>query len=209
MASTQLWYQAAMSTDTSRNIEIHAATTRQFVLLAFGGMSFALATLLAFDLIPGMHSDPAAVSTGYFGIAFFGLCVGVATWQLVAQRGAMVTISPEGLRDVRVAAEMIPWRAIRSISTWKIQRQMVLVVAIQPETEQRLTLTRMARWMRNAHRAQGADGFLVSAQGLRIGYPTLFYTCRDYWEAWHDPSHPAAPVQRETPDPVSPKPHPS
>jgi hypothetical protein len=196
-----------MSTDTSRKIEIQAATTRQFVLLAFGGMSFALATLLAFDLIPNMRSDPAAVSTGYFGMAFFGLCAAVAIWRLVAQRGAMVTISPEGLRDVRVAAETIPWRAIRSISTWRMQRQMVLIVAIEPETEQRLTLTRVARWMRNAHRAHGADGFVVSAQGLRIGYPTLFYACRDYWEAWHD--HPAAPDHRETPDPVSPKPHPS
>jgi hypothetical protein len=196
-----------MPTGTAQRIEIHAAPTRQLALLAFGGTSFALATLLTFDLIPNMHSDPEAVATGYFGMAFFGLCAAVAIGQLIAQRGARVTISPEGLRDVRVAAETIPWSAIRSISTWQMQRQMVLIVAIEPETEQRLTLTRVARWMRNAHRAHGADGFVVSAQGLRIGFPTLFYTCRDYWEAWHN--QPVAPDQRETPKAVSPKPHPS
>lgn len=188
-----------MSTDTSQKIEIQASTTRQLVLLAFGGMSFTLATLLTFDLIPSMRSDPAAASTGYFGMAFFGLCAAVAIWRLVAQRGAMVTISPQGLRDVRVAAETIPWSAIRSISTWQMQRQMVLMVVIEPETEQRLTLTRVARWMRTANRAHGADGFVVSAHGLRIGYPTLFYTCRDYWEAWRNSPPSPAPDQREPP----------
>jgi len=193
-----------MPTDTAQQIEIHASPARQLALLAFGGMSFALATLLTFDLIPNMHSDAAAVATGYFGMAFFGLCAAVAVWRLVVQRGARVTISPEGLRDVRVAAETIPWNAIVSISTGQMQRQMVLIVAIESEAEQRLTLTRVARWMRKAHRAHGVDGFVVSAQGLRIGFPTLFYTCRDYWAAWHN-----QPAPRETPRAVSPKPYPS
>ena len=46
-----------------------------------------------------------------------------------------MTVSPAGLRDIRVAAEPIPWRAIKSISTWQMQRQMVLVVAIDPAEE--------------------------------------------------------------------------
>jgi hypothetical protein len=88
-----------------------------------------------------------------------------------------------GLRDVRVAPQTIPWSAIKSISTWQMQRQMVLVVAVDPAVEQYLTLTRVAQWMRAANRRIGADGLVISAHGLKIGYPTLFYTCRDYWEA--------------------------
>jgi hypothetical protein len=175
-----------MADDTSRTIEIHASPARLLTLLAFSLMSTAIATALAFRLLPGMSADPAATTAGYTGIAFFGFCAVVALWRLYGQRGAMVTISPEGLRDVRVAPQTIPWRAVKGIATWQMQRQMVLVISIAPEAERRLTLTTMARLTRGAHRSLGADGLVMSAHGLKIGYPTLFYTCRDYWEAWRD-----------------------
>ena len=170
--------------DTSRTIEFHASPSRLLTLLVFSAMSTGIAAVLAFRLFPNLPSDPAVVSAGYSGMAFFSFCAAVAIWRLLAQRGPVVTVSPAGLRDVRVAAEPIPWRAIKSISTWQMQRQTVLVVAIDPAAEARLTLTRLARWTRNVNRKAGADGLVVSAQGLTVGYPTLYYTCRDYWEAW-------------------------
>jgi hypothetical protein len=177
-----------MSTDTTRTIEFHASPTRLLTLLAFSGFSMAIAATLALRLLPNLPDDPAVVSAGYTGLAFFTFCAAVAVWRLLAQRGPMVTVSPAGLRDVRVAAEPIPWRAIKSISTMQMQRQMVLLIAIDPADEARLTLTRVARWMRSANRAHGVDGLVVSAHGLKVGYPTLFYTCRDYWEAWRSAS---------------------
>jgi hypothetical protein len=166
-------------------IEFYASPARQVALLVFAGMSFALAAALALNRIPNMPADPAAMQSGYFGMAFFGFCAAVAIWRLWAQRGPLVTVSPAGLRDVRVAAEPIPWSAIRSISTAQMQRQTVLLVAIDPDAEKQLTITRTARWMREAHRRHGADGFVVSPHGLKVGFPTLFYTSRDFWEAWH------------------------
>lgn len=173
-----------MSTDTTRTIEFYASPTRLLTLLAFSGMSTAIAAALAFRLLPNLPDDPTVVSAGYSGLVFFSFCAAVAVWRLLAQRGPVVTVSPAGLRDVRVTAEPIPWRAIKSISTMQMQRQMVLLIAIDPDEEARLPLTRMARWMRSANRAHGVDGLVVSAHGLKVGYPTLFYTCRDYWEAW-------------------------
>jgi hypothetical protein len=172
------------TTDTSRIMEFHASPARLLTLLAFSAMSLVIAAALAFRLLPGTASDPAMVSTGYTGIAFFSFCAAVAIWRLLAQRGPMVTLSPDGLLDVRVSKEPIPWRAIKSISTRQMQRQMVLLVAVDPATEDKLSLTRVARWMRNANRSLGADGLVISPQGLKVGYPTLYYTCRDYWEAW-------------------------
>ena len=173
-------------TDTSRTIEFHASPTRLLTLLAFSGMSIVIAAALAFRLFPNVPNDPSVVSAGYSGLAFFGFCAVVAVWRLLQQRGPIVTVSPAGLRDVRVAKEPIPWRAIKSISTWQMQRQMVLLVAIDPADEARLTLTRLARWTRSAHRKLGGDGLVISSNGLKVGYPTLFYTCRDYWEAWRN-----------------------
>lgn len=174
--------------DTSRTIEFHASPSRLLTLLSFSAMSTGIAAALAFRLFPNLPNDPATVSAGYSGLVFFSFCAAIAIWRLLAQRGPIVTVSPAGLRDVRVAAEAIPWRAITSISTWQMQRQMVLLITIDPADEARLTLTRVARWMRSAHRKLGADGVIVSAQGLKVGYPTLFYTCRDYWEAWRNTS---------------------
>lgn len=170
--------------DATRTIEFHASPARLLTLLTFSAMSTVIAAVLAFRPFPAIPSDPAAVSAGYSGVVFFSFCAAVAIWRLIGQRGPIVTVSPAGLRDVRVAAEPIPWPAIRSISTMQMQRQMVLVLAIDPATEARLTLTRLARWTRSANRALGADGLVISAHGLKVGYPTLFYTCRDYWEAW-------------------------
>jgi hypothetical protein len=180
-----------MSTDTSRTIEFYASPARLITLLLFSTMSTGIAAALAFRLFPNMTNDPAATSAGYTGMVFFAFCAAVAIWRLFQQRRAAITLSPAGLRDVRVAAEPIPWRAIKSISTLQMQRQMVLVVAIDPAEEAHLTLTRVARWTRSANRRLGADGLVISPQGLTIGYPTLFYTCRDFWEAWRKAPPPA------------------
>jgi hypothetical protein len=185
-------------TDTSRSIEFHASSTRVLTLLSFSVMSIAIAAALAFRLFPNMPNDPATVSAGYSGMAFFGFCATVALWRLWTQRGPIVTVSPAGLRDVRLAAEPIPWRAIKSISTWQMQRQMALLITIDPEDEARLTLTRVARWMRDAHRRHGADGLVISSHGLKVGYPTLFYTCRDFWETWRNDGA-SSPGRREAP----------
>ena len=176
--------KSGTTTDTSRTIEFHASPARLLTLLAFSAMSTGIAAVLAFRLLPGTAADAAAVSAGYSGLVFFSFCAAVAIWRLMAERGPVVTVSPEGLRDVRVAKEPIPWRAIKGISTWQMQRQTVLLVAIDPAAEARLTLTRLARWTRAANRKHGADGLVVSAQGLKIGYPTLYYTCCDFWAAW-------------------------
>jgi hypothetical protein len=173
-------------TDTSRTIEFHASPTRLLTLLSFSAMSMGIPAALAFRLFPNLPNDPAVVSAGYSGLVFFSFCAAVAIWRLMSQRGPMITVSPSGLRDVRVAAEPIPWRAIRSISTWQMQRQVVLLVAVDAEVEARLTFTRLTRWTRGAHRRLGADGLVISSHGLKVGYPTLFYTCRDYWEAWRN-----------------------
>jgi hypothetical protein len=172
--------------DTTQTIIFQASPTRLLTLLAFSTLSTAIAAALAFRLFPNMPHDPAAVSAGYSGLVFFSFCAVVAVWRLIAQRGAIVTVSPAGLHDVRVAAEPIPWPAIKAISTWKLQRQMVLVLAVDPATEARLPLTRMTRWTRNANRTLGADGLVVSSYGLKVGYATLYYTCLDYWVAWRD-----------------------
>jgi hypothetical protein len=117
---------------------------------------------------------PVVVVVGWVGALFFGFCGAVWVRRALVQRGAVVTISPEGFRDVRVARETVPWADVLEISTWTHSGQHVLVLRVADEVWDRLTLTTIARSSRRANRALGADGLAVTAQGLRTSYPELF-----------------------------------
>jgi hypothetical protein len=109
---------------------------------------------------------------GIVGALFFGLCTAVMLWRYM-MTGPVVTLAREGLRDVRVAREFIPWEAIERVSTYAIGGQQFVIVAVAPEVEARLTLTAIARWTRKANRSIGADGLAIGPQGLTIDCATL------------------------------------
>jgi hypothetical protein len=47
------------------------------------------------------------------------------------------------------------------------------VISVAPAVEERLGLTRMARWTRGANRSLGADGLCIGAQGLPLSFDDL------------------------------------
>jgi hypothetical protein len=57
-----------------------------------------------------------------------------------------------------------------------------MVLAVDPEVEGKLHLSRIARWSRGANKRLGADGLCVTAQGLKIDYDELWSTAMAYWE---------------------------
>jgi hypothetical protein len=162
--------------DTTRRIEIAASPLKLIVLIA-GAVAFV--ALCGFILVTGLHGKylpVVAQFTGWFGGAFFGLCAIVGILRLFQAGDPVVTLAPEGIRDTRIAAEFVPWSAIRGVSTWEFRRQKVMVLAVDPAVEHTLTLTRAARWSRSANRALGADGLCVVATGLKTDYDTLLAT---------------------------------
>ena len=166
-----------MTTDTSRTLVIESSPRKLLVLVGIGGLMTAASLAVAF-LLPSIALLYRSV--GYFGAAFFGLCTCAAVWRLLTSRGPVITISPEGIRDTRVAAVVIPWSAVTGISTWEYSGQKAMVVALKPGVEEGLGLTSMARLTRDANRALGADGLCVAASELKIDYDTLLQTSMDY-----------------------------
>jgi hypothetical protein len=175
------------SVDTTRTLEIlHAPLkTLGYVALALV-MTAASLTLVVLD-VPELAGADVARVIGTIGALFFGLCTFLWLWQLLTM-GAVVTLSPGGLRDVRIAREVMPWRAIDRLSIWNMQGQSFVVVALAPEVEQRLTLTRIARWTRGANRRLGADGLCVSAHGLKVDFATLSALVQAYAAAHGAPA---------------------
>jgi hypothetical protein len=168
--------------DTTGRIEFSASPLR---MLGFGVLGLALSALsagLAFRLFGGVEPGDPGQLIGFAGLIFFGLCTALILKRALSMKGAVVTIAPEGIRDVRVAAEFIPWSAVRRIATWRHSGQNVMVLAIDPAVEHALSLTRVARWSRSANARLGADGLCITANGLEVDYETLLATALAYAE---------------------------
>jgi hypothetical protein len=158
-------------------LEISQSPWRMIALAGLGMLMTVLSASIALRLLPNIQPSSFQELVTYAGTVLFALATGFAVWRLLTVRGAVITIRPEGIRDTRVAAEFIPWNAIAGISTWQYRGQKVLVLAVDPAVESRLTLTRIARWSRGPNRALGADGLCVTAAGLNISYDKLLKTC--------------------------------
>jgi hypothetical protein len=58
-----------------------------------------------------------------------------------------------------------------------------MVLAVDPEVESKLRLTRTAAWTRGANRALGADGLCITTNGLGISHDKLLKTAMAYAQA--------------------------
>ncbi len=170
-----------MTIDTSKTIEVRGSRLK---LVALGILGIAMTAGCAWVAWAGLANPGSFAQLAvWIGVPFFGLCTGIAFWRLATADQAVLTLSPEGIRDTRVAAEIIPWKAVRGLGTWAMQGQKILVLDVDPEVEKRLSLTRMARWTRGANAKLGADGLCITASGLQIGYDALLEAATAYTEA--------------------------
>ena len=161
--------------DTTRTIEIKQSPWEMLKMLAIGIGFVATSIFIAYQ------GNIFYIAIGIFGVAFFGALTLYVLWRLLTQMGAVVTVSPAGIRDKRIAADMIPWSAITDISTWSAYNQPAIILAVRPEVEKRLKLSMMTRMTRRANASLGADGLAIASQGLRMGHDALLDTITAYW----------------------------
>jgi hypothetical protein len=177
MAECEMWGRA-MTSNASFDIKIEGSPWKLFKLSGGSVLAAVVCAAAAIPLYPNFQPDIFAQVLMYFGAAFFMLCAVVWGWRLAQASGPVVTITPHGIRDIRLAADFIPWRAVRSIKTWEYSGQKCIVLSIDPAVERQLPLTAMARISRGPNRALGADGLCIVTHGLKIDYPELLSICR-------------------------------
>jgi hypothetical protein len=173
-----------MTIDTSRAVEIEASPVKLLGIAVISVVLTALSTAAALRAFPKIQPGSFAEFSGYVGMLFFGACTLFAVWKALTTHGPVVTITREGIRDSRIATELIPWSAVKDITIWKYRRQRFMVLVVDPVVETGLNLTRVARWSRNANRALGADGLCVGANELKIGFDDLLATSLAFARAW-------------------------
>lgn len=159
--------------DTSQTYAFSSSPWKILAML-LGCIAFMVASVLMITgVIDGIRLGLRADTVGWIGLGVFGLFGLFILWRLLTMRGPVLTVSPKGLLDIRVAAKIIPWGAVERVGVWESNRQKLLVLGVAPDVESKLELTRMARWTRGANRALGADGLCIGAQGLKLRFDDL------------------------------------
>ncbi len=168
--------------DTTRTIEIERSPEKLVSLTLVGVLLTAGAGALAFGLVP--EDALFARLLGLIGLVLFGLCTLVVAWQLLSQRGPVITLSPQGFRDTRIAAETIRWSAITTVSILNYRYSRSVAVSVTAATEARLTFPLPFRCTRVINRAFGYDEIPIGANGVKTDFETLMADTMAYWEAW-------------------------
>ena len=115
-----------LDTDATLDIPLSPVRTALAILLLLAVTSGGL--LMALDPEVGRRSPEFTSFIGWTAGTLCGLLTAMHLWQLVALRGPILTLSPEGLWDRRLLPDPIPWRDVDSISAGGYG---VLVVALE------------------------------------------------------------------------------
>ena len=175
-------------TDTARTVAFEGSPEKYFMLAFFAMLMAIVAIAIALPASPGLHDSFVIRLIFYSVAAFFLLCAAVALRQIPKARGTVLTISPQGIRDTRIAADTVPWSAIQNISTWAFGSFAAMVVKVDPVAERRLSLNLMSRLTRRPNSWFGADGLAIGPVGLKTGYDEMFDTAVAFWRAHRHPA---------------------
>lgn len=169
-----------MTPELPDDIEIGYANTRLLPPIAFALAMVLLSTAIALDWIVGGENWLRRM-VGYAGIAFFGLMAAKFVWVLFAERAPVLSVSRDGIRDLRMANEFILWKSVADVSAGRVGRQSFVVLKLEPAVEQRLFCADVAQPMLAANRALGLDGIAISPVGLATDFDGLMATCSGYF----------------------------
>jgi hypothetical protein len=136
----------------------------KLILYALG--SFAFAALAAWIIYRGLAPQGSFKEAAmWLGAPLFGLG-GLVCLLRVFDRSAIVFISPAGIRDSRISEDIIPWHAILGMTARSYRRQNFITLAIDPEAEKGIKLSRLARWSGPMNAKLGFSGLVLNPAGL-------------------------------------------
>lgn len=175
--------------DTRSGVPFHPRSTaeiRSSKLL--GVLSFVVcAIMLGMGVIlwDSAHGKQQVLGAVFIGV--FGPLAVLIVRSVTRYSGVIVKLSADGIRDIRLAADTIPWNAILSVETWSRPfRFSIVVLNVRPEVESTLDLKTTAGWFRGSRRTAGADGLCIAAHDLEIGFYDLKDLIDTYWENYRE-----------------------
>lgn len=177
--------------DPSQTVEISASKSQMMGFLALtvlAGLGVGAAVWLNADILTPLALIGFLAGTG----VLVGLSVLIA--KLMFRSSApMVTLSPEGVCDLRLSADTVSWSEIKEIRPRRNRQVPVIELVLSDEAEAALTYKPLTRVLRSYQRVSKAMKYTVSAHGLQMRHPQLLATLQAYFDAHGPQSTEASP----------------
>lgn len=152
-------------------IQLRYDMPRALSLIAAGLFVTLASVAMALGYIP-VKWGSFALALASFSALFFG--VGTAILALrVFQRGPVVEVSPQGLRDRRISPKLISWHDVAAITTTKVDRQRFVIFMLTRAGEQRLAIHPVQRLVSWATGPRKWDGHAIGTTGLDRSFDDL------------------------------------
>lgn len=166
--------------DAFHDLEISPCTTSLRLLVAAGFAMTLLSASLAFDWWDGLGEYDTMV--GFAGVLVFALMTIRLIWMLPTERGAVVVVTPYGIRDLRIGNEFLPWDSIAEISAEECGGHNIIVLTPTPGLQRQLCS------IRNLASCARDGRIVIRSEGLAADFDTLLRACRDCHNAAGNPS---------------------
>jgi hypothetical protein len=163
-------------------VVVRMSMKRMLLFCAGSALATAGCGALAFGLaVPNEDAPPQWVA--FIGFAVMGLSTLALGFAMLKLRGDVVTVSPEGIRDIRLSPDLIPWSAVEGVTWRRLARdQETIVLALDKSFEDTLRLPRVAQWGRNVDHAFGLDGLpIVVGPTLTMKFGALLAIVERYY----------------------------
>lgn len=94
-------------------------------------------------------------------------------WQYKPMNGPVVTLTPEGVRDTRVADAFIPWSAVQMIQPQRNIGSRSLILTVDPGTHEGMGLAAQSGKL-------PSELIQIRGDGLKVPFGTLRDACMDF-----------------------------
>ncbi len=168
----------------ARNTDISLSLARALpywlILLLGTGWSAVMAS----GLIDG--SSSTRVIGGVLFVAL-GLLTIAGLYMALTQRGVLVTLSPEGIRDIRLAPEVIPWSQVHGLRSMDVRvfgfaATRYIAVDINRDFVQRLALRRGARVTDDTAAPPGSVTLDLQTFALSMPHDEVVTLAETHWQ---------------------------
>ncbi len=102
---------------------------------------------------------------------------------LFSSDAPVLMISPEGVRDLRLSKDTVPWSDVQDVRVRRNRHVKVIELVLNKEADKSLTFRPIPRLLRNVERLSKSVKFNISAHGLLISHNQLLATLEAYAQA--------------------------
>lgn len=161
-------------------IEVRYSSSKLWRLAGLTAIPAIACSLLAFA--------PYTSSRNGVGVMVFGamFCAAISVYSAflaVTKSGQLAfVVGPDGILDKRLSNNIIPWKSIEAISTWRDPSlpeirgndDCIVLLTLKPEEAAQLQITETARLTRAVDsRFTDSDGFQIKTGGTDVDYRRL------------------------------------